>query len=146
MGSNGVQPITASTVHPTTNSSKSEQLHESFLPNSRLGHNTTYPILKKRKRGGRKRNKKKCRDISLYFVNINGYQSKKESLLQILEVVQPDIVALVETKLPKNKGYDDWKKYVCFKRNSSQGKGGVMCAFKKGTFQSARNVTLLLLL
>ena len=48
---------------------------------------------------------------------------------------------MVETKLAKNKGFDDWNKYDCFKRNSSKGKSGLMCAFKKGTFLSVRDVT-----
>ena len=94
-----------------------------------------------RRRGGRKRNKK-TKDVSLYYVNINGYQSKKDSLEEIIKSIQPEIVALVETKVSKNKVYKEWEPYYqCIKRNCSRGKGGIMCAFKKGTFKSALNVT-----
>ena len=91
------------------------------------------------KRGGRKR-VKKAKSLSLYYVNINGYTSKKESLINILNVVKPDIIGLVETKLSKGKSLEieGWE---VVKRNCSKGKGGVMCALKKGTFHSVRNVT-----
>lgn len=96
---------------------------------------------RKRRRGGRKRNKK-SKDVSMYYVNINGYQSKRDSLEVIIKSIQPEIVALVETKVGKNKVFKEWEPhYQCLKRNCSRGKGGIMCAFKNGTFKSARNVT-----
>ena len=56
---------------------------------------------------------------------------------------KPDILVLVETKVSKNKVFADWEpSYACIPRNCKRGKGGIMCAFRKGTFKSApRNVT-----
>ena len=101
----------------------------------------TSPSVKKRNRGGKKR-RKNGTSVLLYYVNINGFQSKKESLMEIIRGVEPDTIALVETKVPENKVFD-WKKigYECIKRNDKRGKGGIMCAFKIGTFRSIRNVT-----
>ena len=85
----------------------------------------------RRKRGGRKRNKKP-KNLTLYCVNINGYKSKKESLEEIVKSIKPDIVALVETKVAKNKVFKEWEPYYqCLRKNCTKGKGGIMCAFKK---------------
>ena len=106
-----------------------------------LKENKTADIGKK-KRGGRKRNKKP-KDLSLYYVNINGYQSKKDSLEQITKAVKPDIVVLVETKVAKKKDFGEWETYgyEYVKRNCTRGKGGIMCALKKKTFKLLRNAT-----
>ena len=65
---------------------------------------------RQRRRGGKKR-RKKPKDVSLYYVNINGYQSKKDSLEEIIKSIQPEVVALVETKVSKNKVYKEWEPY-----------------------------------
>ena len=94
-----------------------------------------------RRRGGKKRNKN-SRLLSFYFLNINGYQSKKDSLELIKESLKPDIIALVETKVSKSKVFDtEWLRYECVNRNCSRGKGGILCAFRKGTFRNLKNVT-----
>ena len=104
-----------------------------------LGNSTTGQS--SRRRGGKKRNKKP-KDITLYYVNINGYQSKKDSLEEIVKSIEPDIVTLVETKVSKNKVFKEWEPYYqCLRKNCTRGKGGIMCAFKKGTVKSVRNVT-----
>ena len=61
--------------------------------------------------------------------------------MNIIDVVKPDILGLVETKLAKNASFIDLVDWEVIKRNGSKGKSGVMCAFRKGTFQSIRNVT-----
>ena len=49
-----------------------------------------------------RRSKRKTKDISLLYNNINGFKTKMESLKIIIEKQQPDIIALCETKLGKN--------------------------------------------
>ena len=98
-------------------------------------------VKKKRNRGGKKR-RKDGTSVVMYYVNINGFQTKKVSLEQIvIKGIKPDVIALVETKVPKDKVFSDWEQYYCIKRNDTRGKGGIMCAFKNGTYRSARNMT-----
>ena len=58
------------------------------------------------------------------YSNIRGYRSKRNSLIQILEEVKPDIVLLIETNLKGNTttnvpGY----KAVCRNRKNFDGGG-----------------------
>ena len=117
----------------TTNSSKPLEYDGENDVTHELG---SKPPLLNRKRGGKKRSKE-AKSLLLYFVNINGYATKKESLKNIIEVVKPDIIGLVETKFAKNKNIE-MEGWEPFKRNCSKGKAGVMCALRKGTFKSAQ--------
>ena len=56
------------------------------------------------KRGGKKQSKKDV--VKLYSVNINGYKSKEESLRQILNIIETDIVVLVEMKVSINTNFE----------------------------------------
>lgn len=95
------------------------------------------------KRGGKK-NKKHTpptsAHLSIYYNNINGFMTKRESLNQIILSECPDIIALCETKLgalsePKIQGYES--KYLNLKR----GKEGLLIAAREGTVMSMENVS-----
>ena len=100
-------------------------------------------VKKATSRGGRK-NKKTAANyeaqFKVYYNNINGFMSKRESLNQILDTETPDIVALCETKLgakskPQIQGYET--EYL----NLSRGKEGLLVAVKEGTSISMENMT-----
>ena len=103
-------------------------------------------ITRKTKRGGKKNKKKECitetvRNMKLFYCNINGLISKRESLNQSISIAIPDIVGLCETKLgtlsePKLPGYE------AAYHNLKQGKEGLLVAAKEGTFKSMEKVTL----
>ena len=59
--------------------------------------------------------------LELYYDNINGLISKQDSLRHILEMKKPDLVALCETKLPKNSSFDI-KGYEVLKSSLKLGK------------------------
>ena len=55
-----------------------------------------------KKRRGRGEGKKTTKRLKVMYNNINGFFTKKESLFKIVDSVDPDILALCETK--KSKG------------------------------------------
>ena len=66
------------------------------------------------------------------FNNINGYQSKSESVFEILSEIEPEIVALCETKsAQKNTLKRDFKNYELVTKQIKKGKGGILCGVKK---------------
>ena len=82
-----------------------------------------------------KRKKNVISDLTIYFDNINGFASKKDSLEQIVKIQEPDIIGLCETKQAKlNKcsisGYEG------VVSNLKQGKEGFLVAAREGTFKS----------
>ena len=107
--------------------------------------NSTTKIRKRIKRAGKK-NKKKATDntctdsLKIYYNNINGFMSKRESLDQAINAVTPDIVGLCETKLgrlskPKIQGYET------VHGNMKRGKEGLLVAVREGTFVSIEKMT-----
>ena len=71
----------------------------------------------------------------MYFNNINGYVSKKDSLADIIKVHQPDVIGLCETKMGKKEevaidGYD------AKTNNLKKGQEGLAVAVRKGTYRS----------
>ena len=100
-----------------------------------------------RKRGGRKNKRKEIENeetlnetLKIYYNNINGFISKRESVNQIMKVCTPDIIGLCETKLgsnskPKIDGYE-----VVF-HNYKRGKEGLLVAAREGTFISIEKIT-----
>ena len=84
--------------------------------------------------------KDKVTKMKLYYVNINGFQTKECSFLHILETLEPGIFVLTETKVCKGKVFD-FTNYNYINRNGTKGQGGLVCAVKKGTFESIRNVS-----
>ena len=73
--------------------------------------------------------------VVLYYNNINGLQSKLDSLKSIITVKQPDIIALCETKL-SNKSNITLDGYEVLMSNLKYGKEGILLAAKVGTFRS----------
>ena len=61
--------------------------------------------------------------IKLFTNNIRGVVSKMDSLKEVLDFVQPDIVNLSET-LFKSKQKINIKNFVSFSQNRPEGKGG----------------------
>ena len=101
---------------------------------------------RKTKRGGKKNKKKESTTetaniLKLFYCNVNGLISKRESLNQSISIAIPDIVGLCETKLgalsePKIPGYE------AAYHNLKQGKEGLLVAAKEGTFKSMEKVTM----
>ena len=96
-----------------------------------------------RKRGGGK-NKKNIpvlgSPLKIYYNNINGMMTKRESLNQIIQAEMPDIITLCETKLgakskPKIPGYET--EYL----NLAAGKEGLLVAAREGQLVSMEDVT-----
>ena len=94
----------------------------------------------KQRRGKRKKNNTKQCGLTLYFNNINGYICKKESLLEIVKTIQPDIISLCETKLGKDDGINI-EGYECVVSNVKRGQEGLMVAARCGTFTQIEPVS-----
>ena len=95
------------------------------------------------KRGPRK-NKQRSEDpLKFFYNNINGYNSRNQSLKKIISEETPDVVALCETKrqLAVRQKKDEIPGYEVIERNLKQGKEGLMVAVKVGTFRSIEEVT-----
>ena len=77
-------------------------------------------------------NKKPKRKLSIFYSNINGYQSKSVSLNEIIKDRNPEIIVLCETKLAKNSTVkSDLKNYDLISKPIKKGKGGILCAVKQ---------------
>ena len=75
------------------------------------------------------------------YNNINGYTSKKESLAKIVESVDPDILALCETKKARGIKEDELSAYEIIEKPLKVGKEGLMVGVRKGSFTAIREVT-----
>ena len=75
------------------------------------------------------------------YNNINGYFTKKESLFKIVDSVDPDILALCETKKSKGIKKDDLSSYEIVERTLKAGKEGLMVGVRKGSFNTLKYVT-----
>ena len=51
-------------------------------------------------RRGRRKKNNSSKGLQIYYNNINGYQSKEDSIKIIMQELSPDILALCETKRP----------------------------------------------
>ena len=90
----------------------------------------------RKQRGTRKKKGENNGDeIKIYYNNINGLTSKKDSLNHILQMVKPEVVALCETKLHANSTFE-LEDYKTLKSNLKAGKEGILIAARKGTFKS----------
>ena len=90
-----------------------------------------------KKKKTRRGKKKKQKNLNIYYCNVNGFRSKQDSIKNIIEQVQPKIVALCETKLESGKtiksalpGYE-----ICSRKKKAGEKGIAVCV-KKQTFKS----------
>ena len=71
----------------------------------------------------------------MYYNNINGYQSKEHSFLNIIKDVTPDVIALCETKredMKTTKKEDEIPGYAVIENDLKKGKEGLLFAAKKG--------------
>ena len=89
----------------------------------------------KRRRGNIAKVTENFNTINLFFNNINGLLSKRESLELIIKMEKPDLVALCETKLHLNSTFTI-DGYETIKSNLKTGKEGILIAAKIGTFSS----------
>ena len=100
-----------------------------------MGRKTTFDKPKKRKRGNKKKQLINNSSIDVLYNNINGLLSKQDSLCHIIQMKQPDLVTLCETKLHKNSNFDI-QGYNVIHSNLKAGKEGILVAAKQGTFNS----------
>ena len=75
------------------------------------------------------------------FNNINGYMSKMDSLEKIVDAVNPDIIALCETKKANRIKKNELNQYNVIESNLKAGKEGLLLGVKNGSFKSIREVT-----
>jgi exonuclease III len=97
------------------------------------------PEIKKTRRG-RGKGKMKKSGIKIFYNNINGYNTKKGSLEVIVKELDPDIIALCETKKAGRLKKDELQKYNVIDV-PNQGKEGLLIGVRKGSFQSVREIT-----
>ena len=76
----------------------------------------------------------------MYYNNINGYTSKKESLEEIVKTVQPDLIALCETKLGEKEEVDI-EGYETLAHNVKKGQEGLAIAARIGTYTDMESVS-----
>ena len=84
---------------------------------------------------------KRSKEVSIFLNNINGFTSKKTSLINIIDQIAPNILCLVETKVIKDKVYEVPNYDNIVKRNIKKGKGGMMVAVRNGTSNSVKDTT-----
>ena len=97
---------------------------------------TPNKIRKKTKRGRKKKQAIENSDhVEIYYNNINGLISKQDSLKHIIEMKEPDLVALCETKLHAKSTFSI-DGYEVLKSNLKAGKEGILVAAKLGTYKS----------
>ena len=91
------------------------------------------------KHGQRRRRQRKNKTvengINFLYSNINGYNSKKDSLANIVKINQPDVVCICETKLDKDEECDI-EGYEGIVSNYKKGQEGLVVAARRGTFVS----------
>ena len=70
--------------------------------------------------------------MTVLYNNINGYQSKAESLQEVVANIKPEIIALCETRLSnQNTLKRDLKDYELITKHVKKGKGGILCGIKQ---------------
>ena len=94
---------------------------------------------RKRRRGGRPA--ARTETVSMYDNNLNGFNGKKASIVQLLEVVKPTIANFQETAVSGNNQMKA-NNYICFQRNRKGVKtmGGVATLVSKDVKSQALRV------
>jgi hypothetical protein len=86
--------------------------------------------------------KKKPKDITIYYSNVNGFKLKQESIRKIVDNLQPKIIVLCETKLASGKQIKKvLPEYGISTRETKAGQGGIAIAVKLQTFNDVLDVT-----
>ena len=75
------------------------------------------------------------------YNNINGFLTKKESVTKIVSTIDPDIIALCETKKVGRIRKDQLSAYNVMEKNLKRGKEGILFGVKEGTFVSVQEIT-----
>ena len=87
--------------------------------------------------------RRKHKVCTLYYVNINGFKSKVDSLNDIVDKLCPSIIASCETKVSSNnlilKMFS--RRFNVITRQTKGGQGGLMIAVRKEMFASMVDVT-----
>ena len=90
-----------------------------------------------KKRTKRKKTmEKKLREITVYYNNIRGMQSKMDSLVDAIEETRPTFFALVETHLEDGEKIDEIEGYTPIRNNRNKLGGGVMIGVRNEIFGS----------
>ena len=71
---------------------------------------------------------KKLKKMSVYFNNVRGIKSKMESLKEIIEELQPDVLGIVETHLDKEEKLEEIEGYITIREEREKKGGGVLMA------------------
>ena len=66
------------------------------------------------------------------YNNINGFLTKKESVTKIVSTIDPDIIALCETKKVGRIRKDQLSAYNVMEKNLKRGKEGILFGVKEG--------------
>ena len=78
----------------------------------------------------------------MYYCNINGFQTKKESIRKIIDKLKPKIIALSETKLASGSSIKSLlPEYDVCSRPTKAGKRDIAICVKLETFKSILDVT-----
>ena len=96
----------------------------------------------KRNKRVRRSVRKKPTLLSIYYCNINGFQSKKESIRKAVDKLNPQIIVLCETKLATANAVKKlFPEYEICTRPTKAGKSGLAICIQKEFFQSILDVT-----
>ena len=118
-----------------------------YLPNRLNSLNVGLPTINtgkftnERRRRGRGKGRISTTGIKVFYNNINGYNSKKQSLEQIMKAVNPDIIVLCETKRGGCLKKDELEQYKVIPKNTKPGKEGLLVGVRKESFKSVREIT-----
>ena len=91
----------------------------------------------------RRERQRKEKMFTPYYVNINGFRSKVDSLNDIVKKLNPSIIALCETKIDSSniilKSLS--KSFNVITRQTKEGQGGLMISVRKDSFASILDLT-----
>ena len=73
--------------------------------------------------------------MKLWYSNVNGYISKKGSIERIIQSIDPDIIALCETKKSAGLSKDELVGYELLESALCLGKEGFIFGIREGTFK-----------
>ena len=69
---------------------------------------------------------KRQKNLDIYYCNVNGFKSKQESIKNIVEELQPKIMAMCETKLASGQTIKNiLPSYQVCSRNKKAGEKGI---------------------
>ena len=75
------------------------------------------------------------------YNNINGYLTKKDSLENIVQALDPDIIALCETKKAGCIKKQELSSYKVIEKNLKPGKEGILIGVRKGTYNNVQEIS-----